>query len=327
MCRVYSALKLLFYVSKVLGFAPYTLLNNGVLVPSRAAKRYTIFLCICVIFSKVDVLAFLEMKNAPIIVTGLVLIYSCSWVTHLLSVVISIRSHKKFQKITQRLNTLDSMLQQTLHDHKKQFYTVLAELAVGFVPSGSAIFWNSFYVDNIATNFFDIALKLPHIFGQLICFFGDFVVALQYTNLVLFTGQHFSRMNVKLAELVRLCSQSPSTARVASTVTVRSATTFTSPKPVGHQLRDEVSAAVDIHSKLLDTVPSINSAYSLQILFNVAKAFVHITFSLYFFLLTLSREFPALYRVNTLFFSLWSSIQLILIITCCDYTKRQVSVD
>ena len=326
MCQVYSALKLLFFVSKVLGFAPYTILENGVLVPSRAAKRYTIFLCICVMASKLDVFAVIEMKNTPILFTGLVLIYSCSWVTHLLAVIISIRSHKKFQKLTQKFISLDSMLHQTLHAHKKQFYTVLAQLAVGFISSVSFLFSQGLSLDNKATNVFEVALKLSHIFVQLVCLFGDFIVILQYINLVLFTGQHFSHINVRFAELVHLCSQTPSTAHVASTVTFRSVSTITSPKPVGRRLRDQVSAVVDIYNKLLDTVPSINSVYSLQILFNIAKVFVHITFFLYFFLLTLSRGSVALFRVQTLFFTLWSSLQLILIITCCDYTKRQVSV-
>ena len=326
MCQVYSAVTLLFYVSKVLGFAPYTILENGILVPSRAAKRYSIFLCICVIGHRVDVFAFLQMKDAPIIFIGLVLIFSCSSVTYLLSVVLSIRSHKKFQKITQKFNTLDSLLHQTLHAHKKQFYTVLAQLSLGFISSFSILVWHSFYVDNNATSFFDVALKLSNIFSQLICFFGDFIVVLQYINLVLFTGQHFSHMNIKFAELVHLCSHSPSTARVASTLTFRSVSTITSPKLVGLQLRDQVSAVVDIHSKLLDTIPSINSAYSLQILCNVSKIFVHITFSLYYFLLTLSNEVAAQFRVYILFFCLWSSLQIILIIICCDYTKRQVSV-
>jgi hypothetical protein len=218
------------------------------------------------------------------------------------------------------------MLHQTLHAHKKQFYTVLAELAVGFISSVSFLVWKGLSLFNKETNVFEVALKLSHILGQLFCLSDDFIFALQYINLMLFIGQAFSQINVKFVELVHLCSQSPSTACVASTVTFRSVSTITSPKPVGLQLRDQVSAVVDIHNKLLDTVPSINSAYSLQILFIVARAFVHITFSLYFFLLTLSREFPALYRAHTLFFCFWSSIQLILIITCCDYTKRQVSV-
>ena len=81
MCQVYSAVKLLFYVSKVLGFAPYTILENGILVPSVAAKRYSIFLCICVIASKVYVFEILKVKDAPIIYIGLVLMYSCSSVT------------------------------------------------------------------------------------------------------------------------------------------------------------------------------------------------------------------------------------------------------
>jgi hypothetical protein len=217
------------------------------------------------------------------------------------------------------------MLHQTLYAQKKQYYTVLAQIGVGFIPSGTLTLWYNFYV-NKATNFFDVAQKLVRISVQILCAFGDFIVVLQYTNLVLFTGQHFSHINIKLAELMHLCSQSPSSARVSSTVTFRSVSQITSPKPVGLQLRDEVSAVVDIHNKLLDTVPIINSVYSLQILCNVTKVFVRITFSLYYFLIKLSREYVAQFRVNTLLFCLWSSSQLILIVNCFDYTKRQVSV-
>jgi len=326
MCQVYSALQLLFYVSKVLGLAPYTLLENGILVPSCAARRYSIFLCICVIAYKLDVFEITKTKDTPIIFTGLVLIYSCSWVTQLLAVVVSIRSHKEFQKVTQKFYILDSMLHQTLHSHKKQFYSVLAQLGVVFISSGFVLFWSSFYIDNNASNFFEVALKLALIPVQFICVFGDFIVILQYTNLMLFTGQYFSHINLKFAELVHLCSQSPSTARVSTTVKFRSVSTITSPKPVELQLRDQVSAVVDIHNKLLDTVPNINSAFSLQILFHVAKVFVQITFSLYYFLITLSNEVAAQFRVPTFFLCSWSLIQLILIVTCCDYTKRQVSV-
>ena len=326
MCQVYSALKLLFYVSKVLGFAPYTLLENGVLVPSRAARRYSMFLSVFFIAAEFDVFAFLKMEGTAIISTGSVLMFSSSWVTHLLSLVICIRSRKKFQTITQKIYTLDSMLHQTLHSHKKQFYTLLFQLVVGFLSLGSFLFWQSFYADNKEANIVEVTQNLFRLPVRVVCLFGDFIVVIQYINLVLFTGQHFSHINVKFAELVHLCSQRPSTARVSSTVTFRAVSTATSPKPVGLQLRDQVSVLVDIHNKLLDTVSSIISAYSLQILFKVAKTFVHITFSLYFFLLTLSKGIPAQYRVHILSFCLWNSFQLILIITCSDYTKRQVSV-
>jgi hypothetical protein len=217
------------------------------------------------------------------------------------------------------------MLHQTLYAKKKQFYTVLAQIGVGFISSVAFLFWHNFYI-NKANNFIDVATKLAHISAQILCVFGDFIVVLQYTNLVLFTGQHFSHINIKLAELVHLCSQSPSTARVTSTVTFRSVSQITSPKPVGLQLRDQVSAVGDIHSKLLDTVTIITSVYSLHILCNVTKLFVYIIFSLYYLVLALSTEFGAQFRVHTVFLFLWSSFQIILILSCCDYTKRQVSV-
>jgi hypothetical protein len=56
---------------------------------------------------------------------------------------------------------------------------------------------------------------------QFICVFGDFIVVLQCTCLVLFTGQYFSHINIKFVEPVHLCSQRPSTARVTSTITFR----------------------------------------------------------------------------------------------------------
>ena len=66
-------------------------------------------------------------------------------------------------------------------------------------------------------SFFKISLNFHHL--QFISVFRDFIVVIQYKNLVLFTGQHFSHIKVKFAELVHLCSQRPSTARVSSRVT------------------------------------------------------------------------------------------------------------
>jgi hypothetical protein len=255
-----------------------------------------------------------------------VLISLSSWLTHLLSVFMSIHAHKKIVKITQNLNTLDSMLHQTLYAHKKQFYGLLAQLGIGFISLGSYLFWDSFFIGNKTTNFFGVAMKFFHVALKFICVFGDHIVVLQYINLVIFTGLRFSHINVRFLELRHLCSQHPSTARASSSVTCRSVSEMTSPKPVGLQL-DEVSVLVDIHNKLLDTVRSINSTYSLQILFNATKIFIHVTFCLYFFVLTFSSDYGAQYKVHTLFICFWSSFHLILIIASCDYTKRQVSVD
>jgi hypothetical protein len=326
MCQVYSAFKLIFYVSKIMGFAPYTILENGVLMPSRAARRYSIFLCSSVIASELEVFAVRTMTDSPIYTTGFTLISSSSWVTHLLSFVLSVRSHKEFAKITQKLNTLDSMLQQTLYARKKQFYALLAQLVVGFIVLGLYLFWDNFYGDSKAPDVFGVVLKSFNLAVKFICIFGDYIVVLQYLNLVLFIGQHFSHVNVKFVELGHLCSQNPSTARASSSVTFRAVSKITSPKPVGRQL-DQVSVLVDIHNKLLDTVRSINSTYSLQILFNVAKMFVTLTFCLYFVLVTFSNDYDPQYKVRSLFICLWSLVHLMLIIASCDYTKRQVSVD
>lgn len=326
MCQEHSALKLLFYVSKVLGFAPYTLLENGVLMPSLAAKRYSTVLCFCVIAAEIEVFAFQNMKNAPILITGFVLISTSSWMTHLVSVFMSMNAHKTFGKITKKLNIMDSMLRQSLYVHRKQFYFLLAQLLVGLVSLGSYLFWANFYIVFETSNVFVVPVKLYHLAVNFICIFGDYIVVLQYINLVLFTAQHFARINEKFAELEHLCSQNTPTARVSSKVTFRSISQVTSPNPVGFHLRDQVSALVDMHNKLLDTIRNINSTYSLQILFIVVKIFVHITFCLHLFVVIFLNGFDAQYKVHALFFCFWSSFHLILIIASCDYTKRKVSV-
>jgi hypothetical protein len=241
-------------------------------------------------------------------------------VTHFFSVLISIKSPTKFIKITEKLNILDSIFHQTLFVRKKQLCALVAQLVIGCISLGSYLCWANFYTDDTTITSANIAVKF-------ICILGDYIFILQYINIVLFTRQYFSHLNVQLFELERLCSQSPSTGCSDARMTFHSLT-FTSPKPGTLQLRDQISTLVDLYNKLLDTVRSINSAYSLQILLNVAKIFFHIVFCLYLvFIVTFSSDYDKQYRNHALFFILWTTFQLILIITSCDYTKREVSVD
>jgi hypothetical protein len=124
-----------------------------------------------------------------------------------------------------------------------------------------------------------------------------------------------------------LCSQLPSSACNDARMTYDSVF-VTFPKPTRPRLRDQILTLVEFYSKLLDTIRSINSAYSLQILLIVAKIFFHITFCLYlFFIVTFSPDYDKQYRIHALFFILWTTFQLVFIIASCDYTKTEVSVD
>jgi hypothetical protein len=124
-----------------------------------------------------------------------------------------------------------------------------------------------------------------------------------------------------------LCSQLPSTACSDARMTYNSVF-VTFPEPTRPRLRDQILTLVEFYNKLLDTVRSINSAYSLQILLIVAKIFFHITFCLYLaFIVTFSSDYDKQYRIHALFFILWTIFQLVFIIASCDYTKTEVSVD
>jgi hypothetical protein len=317
---MYSALKLLFYVSKLLGFAPYTLLENGVLVPSRIARKYSIILCIIVIAAEMKVFAFEIMNDTPILTFAMILLGLSSLITHFFSVLNFIKSPTKFIKITEKLNVLDSIFHQTLVVRKKQLCALVAQLLIGSISLGSYLYWATFCTDDTKMTSHNIAVKF-------ICVFGDYIIVLQYINLVLFTRQYFYHLNLQLFELEHLCSQPPLTGCNAVSMMYHSLA-VTSPKPARLQLRDQISTFVEFYNKLLDTVRSIHSAYSLQILLIVAKIFFHIIFSFYLvFIVTFLPDYDKQYNIHALFFILWTTFQLVFIIASCDYTKTEVSVD
>jgi hypothetical protein len=320
MCKVFSAFKLLFYVSRVLGFAPYTLLENGDLVPSRVARRYSIILCIIVIFAEMKVFAFEIITNKPILIFGMLLLGCSSVLTHFFAVLISIRSPTKFIKIAEKLNTFDSIFHRTSFVRKKQIYTLVAQLVIGCISLGSYLFWAGFFTDDASITSDSIAVRL-------MCFLGDYIIVLQYINCVLFSRQYFHHLNSRLLELEHLRSQPLSTGYSGARKTYISFN-VTSPKPVRPQFLDQIITLVELYNKLLDTVRNINSAYSLQILFIIAKMFFHIIFCLYLvFIVTFSVDYDKQYIMHALFFILWTTFQLFSILASCDYTKTEVSVD
>jgi hypothetical protein len=261
------------------------------------------------------------MKDTPLLILGLVLLSLSSVATHVLSVFISINASKKFIRIAKKINILDSMYHQTFYVRKKQFYALAAQLMIGFISVGSYLLWAHFYISNHDEKWDGIAIKL-------ICVLGDYIVVLQYINLVLIAGQYFSHINTQLIDLEHFYSQKPLAGHAETATFFLSRTGITSPKPVRHHLRDRVSCFVELYEKLFDTTRSINSAYSLQILFNVAKMFVHITFCLYLVIVvTFSRDYDKQYRINALFFCFWTIFQLVLIIVCCDYAKGKVNMN
>jgi NADH:ubiquinone oxidoreductase subunit 6 (subunit J) len=203
---------------------------------------------------------------------------------------------------------------------KKQLCALVAQLLIGCIALGSYLYWATFCTDDAHITSDNVAVKF-------ICVFGDYIIVLQYINLVLFTRQYFYHLNVKVSELEHLCLQPPSTGCNDARI-MYNFITVTSPTPARSQLRDQILTLVEFHNKLLDTVRSINSAYSLQILLIVAKIFFHITFCLYFvFIVTSSPHYDEQYKIHALFFILWTIFQLVFIIASCDYTKTEVSVD
>jgi hypothetical protein len=212
------------------------------------------------------------------------------------------------------------MFHQTLHVKKKQFYATVAQLTVGLISLGAYLFWAYFCTGNKGKNWNDTVAKL-------ICIFGDYIVVLQYINLVLLSGQYFYQANLQLLKLEHFRSQK-STGRAEATVAFLSHADSTPSHMIKPPLRDHLSALVYRYDEVLDIVQRINSAYSLQISFNVAKIFVHITFCLYLvFVVTFSTEYDAQYIVHALFLCFWAVFQLVLIVVSCDYSKREVSMN
>jgi hypothetical protein len=266
------------------------------------------------------VFAFQIMADKPILIFGMLLLGCSSLLTHFFAVLISIRSPTKFIKIADKLNTFDSIFHRTSLVRKKQLYTLVAQLVIGCISLGSYSFWAGFCTDDAKITSDNIAVKFT-------CLLGDYIVVLQYINFVLFSRQYFHHLNSRLIELEHLRSQPLSTGYSGARKTYISFN-VTSPKPVRPQFLDEVLTLVELYNKLLDTVRNINSAYSLQILFIIAKIFFHITFCLYLvFIVTLSVDYDKQYTMHATFFILWTTFQLFFILASCDCTRAEVSVN
>jgi hypothetical protein len=278
-------------------------------------------LSIVVTAAEMEVFAFKIMNDTPLLFIGFMLLSLSSFMTHVLSVFISITSYKKFKRMLEKINVLDSMFSQKIDVRKKQFYALIAQLVFGFVSLGSYSIFSYFYTS-------DGKEKISHLAIKLICVLGDYIVVLQYINLVLFAGQYFSHINAQLIQLEHLYSQKQSTGHVEAATGFLSHVDTTSQTAVTRELRGQVLCIVDLYEKLLSATRSINTAYSLQILFNIAKIFVHITFCLYLvFVVTLSKDYDKQYWLHALFFCSWAIFQLVLIVFCCDNTKMKVNMN
>jgi hypothetical protein len=90
-------------------------------------------------------------------------------------------------------------------------------------------------------------------------------------------------------------------------------------------LRLQISSLIDFHDDLCDTIRSINSAYSVRILVNVADAFVCITVSLF-----CSYFYPAQRKhEETVYIFLlvicWSLVKLLVLLHVCTTCTEEVS--
>jgi hypothetical protein len=90
-------------------------------------------------------------------------------------------------------------------------------------------------------------------------------------------------------------------------------------------LRHEIPLLIDIHDNLCDLVRSINSAYSLRILLNVADAFICITVCLFCSYFVRTKENPV--RTTWLFIAMmyWGLMKLFVLLRACTTCTEEVS--
>jgi hypothetical protein len=370
--QFFKTMKPLFYISRILGIAPYSLATEGSLSVSVPALVYSIIVNVLLLSFPLGVfihsVKFGAVYNQSVPVISAHILNISTTLTSALSASISLFRCKELTQIFKHVLCLCALTEETFVCYKR--FTAVKLLLLGCVPYCViyAVFCAT--LDNPLIGFF----FMPFLFCIL---YGPFMVVVQFACLILLSKRSFSYINTCLGDILtkvsppardHLITLSSLSSCLHSTklkpMKVSSISlSLNKPKPRRNHLfgmsaslseivsarprnltsrvnvgptcllsprfalglRVQILSLINFHDELCAMVRSINSAYSVRILVNVADAFICITVSLfcsYFLPTQQTRETPILLLI---FIVCWSLMKLLVLLCACTGCTEEVS--
>ena len=316
-----KALKLIFSVSRFLGFAPFCIKDTGHLEASRLFIIYSYipFLSALIFggysfFRKIN-----EIEKEELMIACTNVMAFISMFAHVSSFIRSIRCRQTIVQTVHQLLLIDSLTKENenVKLFKKNIYKLLLAVVILGIPKIGLI------------NLLGIRLLIT----ELICTFGDYVVILQFSFLVSLSREYLTYLNLEILEMYEKSKESVKQSNSVEYVFLKSNFGYaksTKSANTSGGVRFWALDVVNKHHRICDVLLNVNRAFSLQILLNIAKFFTYLTYSSYFLVtITFSQEFPPSYRLYIVHFvHLFVSgvFQLLMIVVVCFTTVEEVSL-
>jgi hypothetical protein len=372
--RLLKAVKPLFYVSRIVGLAPYSLSGNGKLAVYLPTLVYSILINVITISMPVYCLlrfgTYDYVRHMSVPDLGIIILNTVTLFTSALSASLTLFRCRNFIHIYSEVLYLCSVFEDEPSVSHKCLTAIMELIILACIPF--FILYNLFCA---TLNSPTISLFLMPV--NFLVVFCPLVVVLQFASLVFISMRVLSYINTRLSKILTevsfpsrdrlltlpaLSSGFPSAKpqhrrrssfeimsskcparrnRVSGMSTFSSQVFCVSPKVVTSRinkdstrllspgftlhLRLQILSLIDFHDGLCDTVRSINSAYSVRILTNVADIFIGITVSLFcsYFIPTHSNHVKTIYIfILVVYFDL---ARLLILLYACTACTEEVS--
>ncbi|KAJ9599132.1 hypothetical protein L9F63_010400, partial [Diploptera punctata] len=310
-----AALKLIYFISMLFGFAPFRIQNTGHLKPSKIVLAYSIFLWLYV--TKSGGQSFLEKlvrKDQILLSVCLMILTITSQVSHSTSFMICINKRRKIIEILDQLIALESSVKQNISKKykmcKKVTFQLLYGVAVLIIPK--IVFC------------FNGMMTIQESIFEIICIFGDYIVILQFSFFISLCHEYLTHLNSKLLEYYEHSGKTLKRSISIESITSSDHYIFSKMKTPGLSLdlRTWALNIINLHHKFCDVILVINNSYALQMLVYTAKYFIFITFCLFFMFILM--PFPYGNRISydkyapqVFCLSIWSISQIFMITVPC----------
>ena len=302
---IFSALKPLYYFSKIVGLAPYEIARGfnkkekTVMKVSRNGIIYSVFM-ICVNIVAFAAALMWEMNNYYTKVSKSVMASNILYWVFTLATTISglllqgVIYRNKLVNILSTIQSFDNDFFNGYKSYERTLICIIIEVVVYFI-----IF--------MVLSFYDMWVRM-HIIGYEINYLGiylfcliNFAVALQFLNLVKFVHDRLSILNERISRLIKNCSNlsennSNASQKIFTIVTKNTTNTLAFQKfrrsdngiLTGRKTRNETYILEKLRTlrkqqnTLRNLANAVNKTYGIQIFLQITTTFIDITCNLYF---------------------------------------------
>lgn len=315
----FSLVKPLFFLSKFLGLAPFTMISTGTLRVSWMAVVYSFAMLASISTFLIQKISFgndFDMSSWPVTVANIVFQLSTTLFTYWACCLSCTINYSNMIEVMHQM--FNSVLSRNILPRRYRLFSVILTFQIF---GGLLIFGVLYYIEWYHDLYSGYGEMVPYIVIDC-C---DYIYELQFIDIVLLLGHYFDSVGTRITNL---CEEKE------ERISVKRNTFF----PISHngisyemnsKTRAKIQEIIRLHFSLCDTAELVNSIYSFMMLISSAGALVGITYGLYIAAITMFDRINVYDKeVNPLLPTLSWSFFYVTVLVCavssCSATSHKV---